>query len=62
MLVSPCKECQRRVLGCHSCCEDYKKFAELSAKNRKRNFGETDYVAYKSDVIIKNKKRRHIKK
>ena len=23
---APCKGCQKRVLGCHSVCEDYKKY------------------------------------
>lgn len=28
----PCKNCSKRTIGCHSNCEDYKKFIENKAK------------------------------
>ena len=32
---SPCKDCQKRFLGCHSVCKEYKDFVEENAENRK---------------------------
>ena len=26
---APCKDCERRFLGCHSTCEEYKEFKEF---------------------------------
>lgn len=31
---SPCKSCEKRTIGCHSSCEDYKKYSELNDQYR----------------------------
>ena len=46
-ILPPCTECQERVLGCHSICEQYKKFkaelAELKAK-KVAEYAERDFI------------------
>lgn len=37
-VLSPCKNCTERFVGCHEICEEYQKFKEKSNKVRdKRN-------------------------
>lgn len=34
---APCLNCERRTLGCHSTCEEYKKYDAENIKDRKKN-------------------------
>ena len=34
---SPCRTCQKRVLGCHSSCMSYKKYKEELEEFKKKN-------------------------
>ena len=35
---APCKDCERRTLGCHSTCEEYKAYDAKNAERRDKNF------------------------
>lgn len=37
MIKSSCKDCEKRCLGCHDNCEDYKRFVEEQQNARKYN-------------------------
>lgn len=37
MISSPCKDCMKRELGCHSICEAYKEFAQMKDNERKKS-------------------------
>ena len=43
MMSNPCKDCTKRVVGCHSTCKDYKDWKEEQVKRR--------------DTIFKNKRK-----
>jgi hypothetical protein len=34
MLVVPCKDCQKRKVGCHSTCKEYKEFSVANEARR----------------------------
>ena len=34
---SPCYECQRREVGCHGRCKDYKEYAKKEAEYKKKH-------------------------
>ena len=46
----PCKGCDRRVVGCHPTCSDYKQFQEENEKvnKAKRQYNVNSYCA--SDI------------
>ena len=45
----PCKDCDKRYLGCHSKCKDYFRFKVLMARaDRKRKAEEEAFVEFKS--------------
>ena len=37
----PCKDCEKRHVGCHSSCEDYIAYSENRAKQNARRFKDT---------------------
>lgn len=45
--LSPCKDCEKRALGCHSTCEDYKKWKANGI----------EIVKYYTDYDTKRKRR-----
>ena len=48
-MSSPCHHCDKRVLGCHAECEDYKAFAEWArAKNEKIRQQKRSEAYYRS--------------
>ena len=57
-LSAPCKDCVNRVVGCHSACDQYKKFAnerkeyvrKVNAYRRK----EREYMEVKQTSIYKS--------
>lgn len=51
----PCHNCEKRVLGCHSTCEDYKAFSEKNkvALGKKIEADKKNYIA--SDTAFKLK-------
>jgi hypothetical protein len=52
---NPCYECEKRVLGCHSTCEEYKAFSEnkKAASSKKIEADKKHYLA--SDTAFKLK-------
>lgn len=36
MILSPCKDCRNRVLGCHSSCEAYTEFRATHEKYKRK--------------------------
>lgn len=36
--ISPCKDCEERVLGCHSTCEKYQEFNAYMEEQRKARY------------------------
>lgn len=50
MPTSPCKDCDKRFIGCHGSCDDYKVFrTELDRINQLK---EEDYVKHFWKVCI----------
>jgi len=53
----PCKDCEKRQLGCHSTCEDYKEFskycAEKNAFLRNTKVNEMGYAMAKRERLKK---------
>ena len=59
-MTCKCKDCDKRTLGCHSTCEDYKAFKAENEKRRERANNHYEYWAYKTQQIIATKKRYKI--
>lgn len=61
----PCMDCDKRHLGCHSVCEQYKQFVEeknaINEKRKKINNTIADCVAIRQHKIemLSKKKRPH---
>lgn len=62
-IYSPCKDCQRRAIGCHSTCEDYIEYTNKSAEMFRYILNNKVKDEKLNNVIIgnreKRKKRRH---
>ena len=62
----PCKECKKRVMACHTTCEDYKNWKTDHEKRRaeivKRNKVNNDFIAakieFRNNYYQKTKRRR----
>jgi len=35
-MFAPCKNCEKKFIGCHSTCEDYKEFCRQNAALKKK--------------------------
>ena len=55
MNSAPCKDCQRRYLGCHSECEDYIKYNEERQKFLKEKSDNFD-ILYNNEIVRKKEK------
>lgn len=61
---APCKNCSRRVVGedretgCHSHCEDYKKFQELAAKDKEQYHKSLIWDKYYEAQVKKQKRKK----
>ena len=50
-MISPCKECDRRVLGCHDGCEDYQQFRKWAqAKNERERAAKRSEYFYREQT------------
>lgn len=63
---SPCKDCTRRVVGCHSACEDYSAYKQeltLSKaeadKEKNKNVYWLDYCKDQIDKKERKKRNKH---
>ena len=54
--VSPCKDCEKRTVGCHSTCEDYISFADAKRKENNEMKAEKQKYATRSWAYSPNKK------
>lgn len=61
MKDSPCHNCPRREVGCHSSCEDYKAWQDTNAAERAARWvyyaGQQDADAHTKETISKSLKR-----
>ena len=61
MIKVPCKNCERRELGCHDNCPDYLTYrAELDEVNRQKreqNALEQRVTSYQVEKILDNRKK-----
>ena len=66
MRKSPCKLCEKRYLGCHSECDEYKEFKQEIEDSKemiaKRKAEMTLIDDYKVESTYKSLKRNHYKK
>lgn len=56
-MKAPCYKCEKRVLGCHSTCEDYKAFSEKNkdALGKKIEAAKKNYIARDTAFKLKDK-------
>ena len=57
-MISPCKDCQDRKVGCHSVCEKYKAFQESREVALKNKRAYSDANRYMAESIAKRRRRR----
>ncbi len=69
-MKNPCYNCQKRVVGCHSTCDDYKSFREekdkLKQKIKKEQFADA-YISQRQckkmgEIAERDKKDRRYKR
>lgn len=62
LVMSPCKNCVMRTIGCHSWCLEYMDYAEKKEKEKqeqlKHKAGYDTYKAFKDSVFLKVQRRR----
>ena len=46
MINSKCKGCTKRVVGCHSTCEDYKEFRKELDKQNEAERADREFSSY----------------
>ena len=59
-----CYKCEKRVVGCHSSCEDYKSFREEKDRQNEKIRAESitaDYEVKKQERILSRKAKRILK-
>jgi len=49
----PCKNCERREVGCHAWCEEYIEFKTGMEKYLEENYKKNDVDNYHIDGVIK---------
>ena len=47
----PCKDCMKRVLGCHSSCKDYAEYRKVIDKANGNKSWHREYGAYRATVM-----------
>ena len=52
MILPPCKDCENREIGCHSCCDLYIKYKTELNNTKKSIIERQDYETYKNGRII----------
>ena len=50
-MITPCKDCPDRVIGCHDKCARYRAFREDLEGRKPKNYADNDITSY----IIKNR-------
>jgi hypothetical protein len=54
---APCKDCEKRHLGCHSKCEEYQAFVKYSRAKYEANLKERESYAYTYEERVKRIRR-----
>ena len=54
---APCKDCEKRYLGCHSNCEEYQAFDKYNKARYEANLKERESYRYTRDARIKSIKK-----
>lgn len=56
-LSAPCQDCERREIGCHGKCEDYKKFSDYAKKvnHKVRSEKEIDNLLFEHQQYFRKK-------
>lgn len=49
----PCYNCKKRKLYCHSHCEAYKEYKEMTIKIRKKRHIEAKLVDHKAEAVFR---------
>ncbi|MCR4889157.1 MAG: hypothetical protein K5979_08290 [Ruminococcus sp.] len=60
-MMSPCKDCTDRCIGCHSTCGDYKLYrAEIEKRNAEKaeKNAEKDFIYAVKDEVFKRFRKR----
>lgn len=59
-MMAPCKDCEKRTLGCHSSCGDYanfkKELEEIHKKEKEYASGRNYQIGKVIDTTLKHKK------
>jgi hypothetical protein len=55
-MKSPCQNCAKRTVGCHSSCESYINFRNGIDNIKRKMKGDKEYERYKRDVIRRKSK------
>ena len=56
-LISPCKDCEKRYLGCHSGCPEYKQFKDSIDIARENKRKEQIINSHEYDVGLEKMKK-----
>lgn len=57
-ISSPCKDCIKREVGCHSRCTDYIEYRKSLEDIRKTKQEERRFMSYHIDVVEKMRRRK----
>lgn len=57
-ITSPCKECIKREVGCHSQCADYLEYKNTLEDIRKTEREESLFRSYHINVVSKTRRRK----
>lgn len=61
-MKAPCYNCEERVIGCHSKCERYQRFADARKEDNERRFRESTMITRSAaQDAIEGKRQRAVK-
>ena len=52
-MMSPCKDCPDRFVGCHSKCERYQAYSDKVKGIRERRERDNDFIGYQREQMRK---------
>lgn len=55
-MKAPCKDCDKRYVGCHGRCEKYLEFSKANQKRLELIQKENEYNQYQSELSIRIRK------
>ncbi len=63
-MKNPCYMCEKRALGCHSFCKEYKSFREENDRQREKNHTEDTaarYEVHKYNRLLSRQAKKNLK-